>query len=70
MVSSAVVVSVRFGFKVIGMHVYSDALAGTVVEQSIAQDTVVTTGAEIVLTVSDGPDPSVSGTEGIPPEAA
>ena len=51
-------------------HVYSDALAGTVVEQSIAQDTVVTTGAEIVLTVSDGPDPSVSGTEGIPPEAA
>ena len=24
----------------------------------------------IVLTVSDGPDPSVSGTEGIPPEAA
>ena len=27
-------------------------------------------GAEIVLTVSDGPDPSVSGTEGIPPEAA
>ena len=43
---------------------------GTVVEQSIAQDTVITTGAEIVLTVSDGPDPSVSGTEGIPPEAA
>ena len=30
----------------------------------------VDTGAEIVLTVSDGPDPSVSGTEGIPPEAA
>ena len=58
------------GLKVTVKHVYSDALAGTVVEQSIAQDTVVTTGTEIVLTVSDGPDPSVSGTEGIPPEAA
>ena len=58
------------GLKVTVKHVYSDALAGTVVEQSIAQDTVVTTGAEIVLTVSDGPDPSVSGTEGDPPEAA
>ncbi len=34
------------------------------------EDTVGSTGAEIVLTVSDGPDPSVSGTEGIPPEAA
>ena len=41
------------GLKVTVKHVYSDALAGTVVEQSIAQDTVVTTGAEIVLTVSD-----------------
>ena len=55
------------------------ALDGFTIERRILQPsetcndtdiTVVTTGAEIVLTVSDGPDPSVSGTEGIPPEAA
>ena len=68
--TTAVEEAETLGLKVTVKHVYSDALAGTVVEQSIAQDTVVTTGAEIVLTVSDGPDPSVSGTEGIPPEAA
>ncbi len=64
--TTAVEEAETLGLKVTVKHVYSDALAGTVVEQSIAQDTVVTTGAEIVLTVSDGPDPSVSGTEGIP----
>ena len=68
--TTAVEEAETLGLKVTVKHVYSDALAGTVVEQSIAQDTVVTTGAEIVLTVSDGPDPSVSGTEVIPPEAA
>ena len=68
--TTAVEEAETLGLKVTVKHVYSDALAGTVVEQSIAQDTVVTTGAEIVLTVSDGPDPSVSSTEGIPPEAA
>lgn len=68
--TTAVEEAETLGLKVTVKHVYSGALAGTVVEQSIAQDTVVTTGAEIVLTVSDGPDPSVSGTEGIPPEAA
>lgn len=68
--TTAVEEAETLGLKVTVKHVYSDALAGTVVEQSIAQDTVVTTGAEIVLTVSDGPDPSVSGTEGIPPETA
>ena len=68
--TTAVEEAETLGLKVTVKHVYSDALAGTVVEQSIAQDTVVTTGTEIVLTVSDGPDPSVSGTEGIPPEAA
>ena len=68
--TTAVEEAETLGLKVTVKHVYSDALAGTVVEQSIAQDTVVTTGAEIVLTVSDGPDPSASGTEGIPPEAA
>ena len=64
--TTAVEEAETLGLKVTVKHVYSDALAGTVVEQSIAQDTVVTTGAEIVLTVSDGPDPSVSGTEGFP----
>ena len=68
--TTAVEEAETLGLKVTVKHVYSDALAGTVGEQSIAQDTVVTTGAEIVLTVSDGPDPSVSGTEGIPPETA
>ena len=50
-------------------HIYSDAPAGVVVEQSIAKDTIVNTGTEIVFTVSDGPDPSLSGMEGMPPEA-
>lgn len=50
-------------------HTYSDAPAGVVVEQSIAKDTIVNTGTEIVFTVSDGPDPSLSGMEGMPPEA-
>ena len=50
-------------------HTYSDAPAGVVVEQSIAKDTIVNTGTEIVFTVSDGPDPSLSGVEGMPPEA-
>ena len=51
-------------------HIYSDAPAGTVVEQSIAPETVVNTGTEIRFTVSDGPDSSSEIVEGTPPEAA
>ena len=50
-------------------HEYSDAAEGTVTKQSIAAATSVETGTEIVLTVSDGADPSVSAMEGTPPEA-
>lgn len=50
-------------------HEYSDAAEGTVTKQSIAAATSVETGTEIVLTVSDGADPSVSAAEGTPPEA-
>lgn len=50
-------------------HEYSDAAEGTVTKQSIAATTSVETGTEIVLTVSDGADPSVSAAEGTPPEA-
>ncbi len=50
-------------------HEYSDAAEGTVTKQSIAAATSVETGTEIVLTVSDGADPSVSAMDGTPPEA-
>lgn len=50
-------------------HEYSDAAEGTVTKQSIAAATSVETGTEIVLTVSDGADPSVSAAEGTSPEA-
>ena len=50
-------------------HEYSDAAEGTVTKQSIAAATSVETGTEIVLTVSDGADPSVSAAESTPPEA-
>ena len=50
-------------------HAYSDAPAGTVIDQSLAPTTEVNTGTEIVLTVSDGPDPALSALEGTPPEA-
>jgi len=50
-------------------HAYSDAAAGTVIDQSIAATTVVNTGTEIVFTVSDGPDPALTAQEGTPPEA-
>ena len=50
-------------------HAYSDAAAGTVIDQSIAVTTVVNTGTEIIFTVSDGPDPTLSAQEGTPPEA-
>ena len=50
-------------------HAYSDAAAGTVIDQSIAATTVVNTGTEIVFTVSDGPDAALTAQEGTPPEA-
>lgn len=63
--------AVELGLKVgTEKHIYSDAPAGTVVEQSIAATEVVNTGTEIVFTVSDGPDPSLSTEEDIPPEVA
>lgn len=49
-------------------HAYSDAPAGTVIEQSIAPTELVNTGAEIIFTVSDGIDPTLTETEGTPPE--
>ena len=50
-------------------HAYSDAAAGTVIDQNIAATTVVNTGTEIVFTISDGPDAALSAQEGTPPEA-
>ena len=49
-------------------HAYSDAAAGTVIEQSIAPTTVVESGTEIILTVSEGPDPAQTVDEATPPE--
>ena len=50
-------------------HRYSDAPAGTVIEQSIAAAEVVNTGTEIVFTVSDGAEPMGPDTGEMPPEA-
>ena len=50
-------------------HAYSDAAAGTVIDQNIAATTVVNTGTEIVFTISDGPDAALTAQEGTPPEA-
>lgn len=50
-------------------HRYSDAPAGTVIEQSIAAAEVVNTGTEIVFTVSDGAEPMGPDAGEMPPEA-